>query len=393
MMNMNWEKVVERLPGVLLKDQQPEGSGIAVSIERAENQWRVHYAKETDGGFKIRHSAPVSAQDVYEKLAKLFRNAGFVPQLDGKERALLGLPSLEAIQSDRLIQKMPGLYLGLQDDIEDSMGWGFHYSVQKNGSGDYTLYSCLASDVGESLSEPEIEALGTYSQAELWEETLYLGLSLEHYPFFTEIAADSWEDAAKAMPGRLLQSDRRVMKKNLVSAAEGRNGRWNLFYAVPERRGGYFLKGAIGLAAKEFYMMSFERLNSILTKTDAEALHLPPLTEIYGEALQKKLKGRFLGGIAGADGSGRPCEIFLSLTREKNGTWTFHIADAHNLLNGSRKILVQKIGPFHPVERDKMMEALLERNVDLLELLSVLEESDFPETLDLADELREYLEK
>ncbi|MEW6238564.1 MAG: hypothetical protein AB1656_24530 [Candidatus Omnitrophota bacterium] len=392
-MNADWEKIIERLPGVLLRDQHPEGSGIAVSVEKTEGQWRVHYAKEAEGGFKIRHGAPVTAQGVYEKLRKLFQDAGFVPVLNESELAILGLPHLEEVQSSRLIQKMPGYYLGSQDGMESGMAWGVHYSVRKNEGGDYTLYSCIECEEENALPEPEIEALGAYSLAVLWEETHSLGLRLEHYPFFAEITVNSWKEAAKAMPGRLLQSDRCSESDNLVSAAESRDGKWNLFYAVPESQGVYSLKAILGLEAKEFYKKSFEWLKTVLKKSDAEALRLPPLTELFGEALEKKMKGRFLGGISGIDESGRPCEIFVSVKKEKDETWIFQIADARDLLDGSRKILVRKIGSFHAVERNKMIEALLERGVDLLELLFLLQEATFPEALELAALLKEYLEK
>ncbi len=386
-MNMNWNRIIDQLPGVYLSDQHPPGSGIAVSVEKKTNDsWTIHAAREQGDNFKVETYGPYPASRLYEKLKELYREIGYTPQLNEEELQKLGLPSSQDVFSRRVFEHLPGLYIGAQQVAESGMDWEIHYSVQKTPKRAYTLFSCSARSDDDFLAEPEIEELGVFPLHDLLEELRIYGFYPDDYAELCVLHADSWQEVLQELPGRRLEKQNPEENGCVVSLVPQTGETWTLFYAVPKGTNTYRIHELANLSAKDIYKKIYDLTGGLLTSEDRKTTKLPSLLDIYSETLTKKMKGDYIGTVPGINHRNRYNETYFSMQTSKDDSRLFFFVSAEELITlgkSGRKIAVHKLGPYKEVDWGKCIHDL-EHYIDVLELIITLDESKSEEVRKLS---------
>lgn len=193
-----WQEVIQKLPGIYLNDQYPQGAGLAVSIEpREDRSWVIHYIKEQQGAAKRFKTKPLNSFDVYKKLESLFAEVGEPPRMTEEERRALGLPPKDELATVSLRHRMPGTWLGKSRDLENEFGWDTVYSVERKSNGKYVLYTCLELEENALVENPEIERVGEFDLSQLLDELRTLGFSKPVYSFLYTLSPVKGEDVKR----------------------------------------------------------------------------------------------------------------------------------------------------------------------------------------------------
>ncbi len=384
-LNDNWNQIIQTLPGIFLKDQHPQGTGIAVSIEYLnQGKWYLNYVKESQNMTVVREG-PFAALSLYERLQELFDDVGFTPQLNDQEREILNLPSYEQIYSERVLKSLPGRYIGSQEIAGKGLNWNSDYSVQNNSDGTYTLFSCNQRSEDDCFTDLEVEEIGTYTLHEVIEELQIIGFHPEDYSFLLELTAASWDELLQYMPGLTLLNQNPAENGCLLSIKYQDPENWTLYYAINIVTNKYKLNNIPELTAKEVYKKTYDLIGRLLTPKEVNKLKLPELDEIYKDTLMKRMKGFYIGAVADTRKPNRYTESYFSVDKSKDGTWLLHVVFAEDLINlgkTGRKIPIHKIGPYRNEEIHKII-AEIEKGVDLLEFVLKLKEIKKEETSEL----------
>ncbi len=388
---IEWDNVIAQMPGLVLEDQQPQGSGIVVSIEaRGQERWVVHCAREEQGSVRRYHTKPLDAEKVYKALERFYREAGYVPEISEGEQDQLGLPRLEALMVEHLPERMPGEYLGAKQPGDELIEWVVHYSLEKKPNGRFTLYSCGDPRFEEDPSKLYIEEMGTFTYAEILEELREIGFSPQECQSLTQIEAASLSELKKKMPGEVFETPAEA--GCVVSILQRKDQTWTLF--LSRKREGesvYEIEVLSSLEALEVYRTMFDQLGWIPMERDLHRVKLPRLETLYEETLMKKMKGELIGGISTPDEHGLNREVFVALKRIKEEGWLFQFVRAEDLLAGEKKFMVHKLGPL--VEENVQNIILqLEAHVDPVGLLERMSEHKNSEIRELAKRLILFFE-
>ncbi|MFB3785106.1 MAG: hypothetical protein ACE15F_01925 [bacterium] len=389
-----WREALPRLPGLYLRDQQPEGAGIAVSIEkRGEGQWVVHALEESQGRWLQTRTPPLSAAEVYRAIQKCYKNVGYVPELSAQELEILGLPRWEEIFQQILSRRLPGTWLGAPpEEWETGQEWTCHYSVTRNAGGTYTLHSCVITDGDDPLAEPEIDKVGVFNLSELLDELRILGFKKPDYAFLLSLDASSLEEAAPWMPGRLVTPEPLRGAHWLISICPETRESWKVFVAEKNGDTHVSITETVSLDARQVYKRIHELEGIVVPAAIRDALRLPSLEKLYAESLEKKLKGYWLGTVPGKDENGQLHERFVSLAGAGEEAWEIHYVKSEELISGSRKFPAHRVAPF---TAENVLEALerLDPVLDPLDLQARMSESKVPEIARLAKRFLEQMEK
>ncbi|NPU98275.1 MAG: hypothetical protein HPY51_13820 [Candidatus Omnitrophica bacterium] len=391
---MEWREAISHLPGLYIRDQHPEGSGIAVSVEkRGDEQWVVHALQESQGRIKITESPPLPAAEVYRAIQKFYTKAGYTPVLADDELVILGLPRWEEIYQQFLSRRLPGIWLGApREERESGQEWLCHYSVVRNPKGTYTLYSCAITDADDPLAEPEIDKAGDFNLSDLLDELRILGFKKADYASLLDLDALSVAEVAPWMPGKLLPADISPEKSRIVSICRDSRDFWKVFVAEKSQETRVSITEIANLDARQIYKKVHELLGIGVPPELRTALRLPPLEKLYAESLEKKLKGHWVGSVLGKDESGKPQERFVSLIGAGEDRWEIHYVKSEELISGNRKFPVHRAEPF---AADDVLDALekLDPVLDPLDLQMRMSESKFPEIIRLAKRFMEKMEE
>ncbi len=391
---INWREAIGQLPGLFLNDQHPEGSGLAVSIEKQDAaRWIVHSIQEQNGAPHVFHSHPLSAVSVYQTLHQLYESAGYTPEITEEERRILGLPHKEDLVQETLKQKLPGTWLGAPGDQADSE-WDALYSVEKQVDGSYSLYTCVTTDETGLLSEPEVDKSGTYSLAGLLDELRILGFQEHDLAFMFSFTAHNWNEAAKNLPGSVLPNSQFEKNHFVLSIVQEGEDYWRLFHAEQTEYDTFSIVEIPGLDAKHVYKTVDEISGELIPPSVRKRIHLPSLDRLYFDALTKKLKGDWIGTVLGADESGKRRERYVTLFIDNEIEWSLHYAKSEDLTasgKGARKVQVYKAGPFHT---DDFITAAdnLDPVIDSLDLILQMRNHSNPEIVKFAQILYKQLE-
>ena len=391
---INWREAVSRLPGVYLQDQQPEGSGIAVSVEKhGEGQWVVHALQERQGRLAAARTPPQPAADVYRSIQKFYKNVGYTPEISAGELAALGLPHWEEIYQQILSRRLPGTWLGApREERASGREWTCHYSVTRNPNGTCTLHSCVITDGDDPLAEPEIDRVGVFNLSDLLDELRILGFKYADYAFLLSMEAMSLEEAAPWLPGRLVTPDPPRAAGRLVSVFLTSKDSWKVFVAEKSGESRVSFTEIVNLDARQVYKKIHELEGIVIPPAIRQALRLPSLEKLYADSLEKKLKGHWLGTVQGKDENGNPQERFVSLYGAGEAAWEIHYVKSEELNAGSRKFPTHRVEPF---TAENVLEALerLDPLLDPLDLQARMSGSKIPEIAHLAKCFVEQMEK
>lgn len=388
-----WREALSRLPGLYLQDQQPEGSGIAVSIEKSgAGQWVVHVLQERQGRLTRTQTPLLPAAEVYRAIQKYYKHVGYIPELSAEELEILGLPRWEEIFQQTLSRRLPGTWLGApREERESGQEWTCYYSVTRNAGGTYTLHSCMITDGDDPLAEPEIDKVGVFNLSDLLDELRILGFKKPDYAFLLSMEASSLEEAASWMPGRLVTPEPLRAAQRLVSICPEIQESWKVFVAEKSGDAHVSMTETVSLDARQVYKRIHELEGIVVPAAIRAALRLPSLEKLYAESLEKKLKGHWLGTVQGKDENGKLHERFVSLAGAGEEAWEIHYVKSEELISGSRKYPVHRVEPF---TAENVLEALerLDPVLDPLDLQARMSESKVPEIARLAKCFLEQME-
>ncbi len=383
---VDWNETISLLPGVYLSDQQPQGSGLAASIERIDDLWQIHYAKETPDGLRFYKSKPLHAFHVYETLKAVYKEIGYYPQLTESEQAALQLPDEHDCIAADIYRKLPGFYLGKKAADQNTMAWGeAHYSVEMNGDGTYSLFSCIDPLDEDAVLKPEVDKLGEYTLPDLMDELRLVGFKPEGISYLTCIQGP-FEELASHLPGHIIKNAQFDSAGQMISVLQRDEDQWCVISTERMHENKYRLVCHDRLAPKDVYKCIFQILSIIPCHTDIAKIGLPPMTKVFEDSLLKKMKGELLKGPLAQAGEEQGEFWFVSIRMEKQAYWHLHLVRASHLLEGGRKVQVEKLGPYH-VEALSHFLHDLEAYVDPLDLMDALEESKFAEYQELAKQL------
>lgn len=388
---VNWQIISTKLPGIYLQDQEPEGCGLAVSIECAEvDAWTIHYAKEQTGKTVYYKTKPLSAFVVFQTLEKLFKEIGYTPELSDSEYDMLELPRKESIYNQSLAEKMPGEWLGVPDGEDDS-GWATHYSVSTKADGKYILYSGALNDGDDFLAKAEVEKYGVFDLSEILDELRMLGFKKGKFSFLLTLHADSWQDLEKQLPGAVLPNPKKDQDIIAACISPHTEGQWKLFIVKKQDFTTYTLQEQLEIEPRAIYHFVYDHFGVIIPDAALEKTKLPALDKIFDESLEKKLKGYYIGQVSGMDENHQPQKRFVSLLRESKISWSMQYVKSEELLSGNRKIVHHKTDPFLEENIYKFM-LRLEPLFDPLDVYTKMSEQKNPEIAALAELFVEQME-
>lgn len=381
--NIDWQAISAALPGIFLKDQDPAGCGLAVSLEAAgKDEWFIHYAQEHNGKPAFYKTKPLSAFAVFQTLEKLFKNIGYTPELSCSEYEMLELPRKESIFNRSLAEKMPGEWLGIPDGEEES-GWVTHYSLVVKGDGKYILYTGSLTDGDDFLSKAEIEKYGVYDLSEILEELRLMGFIKNRLAFLHRLNAESWVELEKQLPGAVLKNPDTSADITAICICPFSGDSWKIFTVKKENSASYSFHEQPDAEARTVYHYVYDHLDIIIPDTAREKVNLPSLDTLFNESIEKKLKGYYIGAISGLDEKGQQQKRFVSLQRESKISWTMHYVKSEELLSGNRKIIHHKTDPFLE-ENIYRFFLKLEPLFDPLDIYAKMNEQKNPEIYALA---------
>ncbi|MBD3266187.1 hypothetical protein GF373_05910 [bacterium] len=388
---IHWQDEITALPGIYLQDQEPEGSGVAVSIEpRGAGAWIVHSIKEIEGR-AVRHSTkPLPAYAVYKTLDTIYRPIGYVPEPSEAEYDMLQLPPREDIFQQSLANQLPGVFLGVPAEDDEGIGWINHYSVVINDDGTYALYSGVTNEGEDFLKEPEIEKVGTYNLSEILDELRILDFPREKLDFLFTLKAGSLQELKTKLPGAVLEANRFADAGLAVSVCHEADNVWKIFTTERLDRDTYRVHELRDVDARQVDKKIYDLLQTSLAKEERQQAKLPPLEKVYADSIEKKLKGFFLGAVSGEDAAGHYQKRFISLHKEKD-EWTLHYVLFEELIAGGRKYAIHKTEPFREETILAFFE-FLDPLFDPLDLFAKLQGSKIPEIQSLGDAFQKQME-
>lgn len=388
---IDWYSAVAKLPGIYLEDQEPEGCGLAVSIEiNAANRWVVHVAREESGHVKYSATQPLSAYAVYQSLETIYKEIGYVPELTDTEYDMLELPHKDSLFHQTLAGKMPGVYLGMPED--EGMEWAAHYSVEIKGDGRYILYSGILQEGGSFSAEPEIDKNGVYDLSQVLDELRLFGFSPDRLDFLYRLDTVRQDEVERQLPGCILVNPYFEEQGMAVSLCKDTEERWKIFTTKRVSSTEIQIHEQRDLEARQVYTYVYDLLEQTIPDAIQKKLGLPPLEKLYSESISKKLKGFFIGSVMGLDEEGHAQTRFVSLQHEGKEGWVMYYVKSEELITGGRKIVVHKTDPFLE-ERIYSSFERLDPMMDPLDLYFRLSEQKNPDLSILAKRFEVQMEK
>jgi hypothetical protein len=391
-MIMDWSTITAALPGIVVEDQDPDGCGLAISIESVDaSTWIIHTARDQHGEAVIQKTAPLSAFHLYQTLEKLYAAIGYTPELSAVEYDMLQLPPKKTIAQESLAAKMPGTYLGLPPDEEGDLGWITHYSVVALPKGNYKIYTGVLSAGDDFLAEPEIDLAGTTNLSETLDELRIAGFSEDALLFLRILSAPSRHELQNTLPGERLNPPPGTPDDLYLSICRDGDDSWKIFSTRKKDEARFFIDEERGLDARQTYKSVFSHLHISIPETVASRVHLPSMEKLFHDSLAKKLKGFWLGSVNGEDDACREQQRFVSIQQDPKTVWTVYYILAEDVLSGSRKFTVHHAEPFTEEEIYTAFEKL-DPTIDPLELYAKMVESKIVDIAELAKRFEEQME-
>ncbi|MDX9754430.1 MAG: hypothetical protein RBU29_10740 [bacterium] len=386
---INWAGVIAKLPGVYVEDQDPEGCGVAVSLEAsAPGRWVVHAVRDENGHIRFLSTSPCGAYAVFQHLEKLFAEAGYIPELSEVEYDMLELPPKDRVFHQTLAGKMPGVYLGMPE--EEGLEWAAHYSVEVKGDGRYVLYSGVIPEGGVFGSEPEIDPSGVYDLSQVLDELRLLGFAPTCLDFLYRFDTLDLSVVERNLPGSVISCPSAAEQGLVVSVCWESEDRWKVFTAERAERETRIHEQR-DLDARQVHHRVYELVAQPIPAAAGERVGLPPLEKVFSESISKKLKGFFLGQVQGRDEGGHVQTRFVSLQHEGKDGWSLYYVKSEELLAGGRKLLAHHAGPFGEERIYPFLESL-DPLLDPLDLHARLSGQKNPDLFALAKRFEEQME-
>jgi hypothetical protein len=389
-MQINWNQTIQNTPGLYINDQQPEGCGMAVTIERLEPEWTVRYIFESGAQLMIKQYSAASAFDVYRLLDQLFKQSGYVPQLTEPERETLHLPERGNIFDKRLSRQLPGQWIGAPKGAESDGEWKTNYSIEIKPLGKFILYTGIVAEDEDFLAEPQIDPSGPFDLSEMLDELRILGFSINEYGFLLQLSFEHLQEIYDYLPGYIIKNpavDSPVKAISVCSCGD----EWKVFLAQTEQAGQCIVYEQPDLDAKRVHKIVHDSVGLVVPGEIRDQLRLPSLYKLYQPTLNKKMKGLYIGAVSGQDDNGLTQERYVSVKRENDDEWQIHYAKSEDLTSGNRKIHVESIGPFsHSEFVDIALN--LDPIIDPLDMVQKMSESSEDDISNLAKLFMEEME-
>ncbi len=379
---INWNQTIQNTPGLYINDQQPEGCGMAVTIERLEPEWTVRFIYESGAQLIIKKYSAASAFDVYRLLDQLFKQSGYVPELTDQERETLHLPERSNIFDQRLSRQLPGQWIGAPEGAESDGEWKTNYSIEIKPLGKFILYTGIVAEDEDFLAEPQIDASGPFDLSEILDELRILGFSINEYGFLFQLSFDAMQEIIDYLPGYVIKNpvvDSPIKAISICSCG----GEWKVFIAQTEQAGQCIITEQPDLDAKRVHKIVHDAIGIAVPGGIRNKLRLPSLYKLYELTLSKKMKGVIIGAVSGQDDNGLTQERYVSIKKENEDEWQIHYAKSEELTSSNRKIHVESTESFSTSEFVEIVMNL-DPVIDPLDLVQRMAESSELDISDLA---------